>query len=122
MPKINTPTTLVEDVNPQLIEFMENKLNSLAKWDLIQFFFRKPSLLGPAPKIASLTGRDLRRVEVELKDMAYHGLLDVQEKSGVKLYGLSSNPETRRLIEQFVRACDDRKFREAAIYYTVSKQ
>ena len=54
--------------------------------------------------------------------MAYHGLLDVQEKSGVTLYRLSSNPETRHLIEQFVRACDDRKFREAAIYHTVSKR
>ena len=122
MYKVNTLDPHIDEVNPQLIEFMENKLDNLAKWDLIQFFFHQPTLLGPAPKIASLTGRDLRRVEAELKDMAYHGLLDVQEKSGVKLYRLSANPETRHLIEQFVRACDDRKFREAAIYYTVSKR
>lgn len=108
------------ETNPKLVEFMENNLNSLAKWDLIQFFYHNPKLLGPAPKIASLTGRDLRKVEKELKEMAATGLLDVQEKSGVRLYRLSHQREMQVMIEQFIHACDDRRFREAAIYHTVT--
>lgn len=105
---------------PQLIEFMEHKLDSLVKWDLIQFFYRKPEMVCPAPKIASMIGRDLRKVDRELKEMAHRGLLDVKEKSGVKVYSLSTDDKTRKLIGQFVQACDNRQFREAAIYHTVS--
>jgi hypothetical protein len=106
----------------ELMQFIEQKLDSLVKWDLIQFFYRKPSLLGPAPKIASLTGRDLRQVEGELKEMAASGLLTVQQKSGVRLYRLTDDNRTRHLIQAFVNACDDRKFREAVIYQTVRKR
>lgn len=119
MSETKIPSQLDTETNPRLIEFMEKNLDSLVKWDLLQFFFSKPDLMGPAPKIASLTGRDLRRVEAELKDMATKGLLDVHEKSGVRLYQLAENRETRAMIEQFLRACDNRQFREAAIYHTV---
>jgi hypothetical protein len=119
---MTVPSYLSDDANPKLVEFMDTKLNSLVKWDLIQFFYRKPNLVGPAPKIASLTGRDLRRVEIELREMVATGLLESQKKSGVVLYSLSPDMEIRHLIEQFVHACDDRKFREAAIYHTVSKR
>ncbi len=105
---------------PQLIEFIENKLDTLVKWDLLQFFYHKPNMLGTAPKIASMIGRDLRKVDLELREMAARGLLEAQEKGGVKVYRLATDKPTRRLIEQFVRACDDRRFREAAIYHAVT--
>ena len=108
------------NATPQLIEFMEHKLDSLVKWDLIQFFYRKPDMVCPAPKIASMIGRDLRKVDYELKEMAQRGLLDVKEKSGVKVYSLCTDENTQKLIAQFVQACDNRQFREAAIYHTVS--
>lgn len=113
------PSNMSDQTNPKLIEFIDNKLDSLAKWDLLQFFYRKPDLHASAPKIASLTGRDLRKVENALLEMARSGLLDVQEESGVRVYNLASNREIRLLIEQFLRACDNRQFREAAIYHTV---
>jgi len=98
---------------------MEHKLDSLVKWDLIQFFYKKPEMVCPAPKIASMIGRDLRKVDHELKDMAHRGLLDARDESGVKVYSLSTDEKTRKLIGQFVQACDNRQFREAAIYHTV---
>ncbi|MFZ4813917.1 MAG: hypothetical protein ACOYL5_05225 [Phototrophicaceae bacterium] len=104
---------------PRLVEFIENKLNSLAKWDLIQYFYNNPTLMGPAPKIASLTGRDLRLVDHELREMAASGLLDVQDQSGVKVYRLSADRDMLTMVEQFLRACDNRQFREAAIYQTI---
>lgn len=108
------------DANADLVTFMETKLDSLAKWDLIQFFYHNPSLVGPAPKIASLTGRDVVKVERELKDMATKGLLDVQDKSGVRLYKLAQDSSVRQQIRRFIHACDDRQFREAAIYHAVA--
>lgn len=112
-------TTLNVNASPKLIEFIDSKLDSLAKWDLLQFFYHQPDLVAPAPRIASLTGRDLRKVERSLREMAAAGLLDVQERSGVRVYYLSENRETRLQIEQFVMACDNRQFREAAIYHMV---
>jgi predicted ArsR family transcriptional regulator len=119
MPDQNIPLPSVNDATPQLLEFMEHKLDSLAKWDLIQFFHRKPSMVGTAPKIASMIGRDLRKVERELKDMAAKGLLEAHDKSGVKVYRLIEDKETRALVAEFVNACDNRQFREAAIRRTV---
>lgn len=116
----NTSLDPVTDASPKLIEFMERKLNSLVQWDLLQFFYRKPNMVNTAPKIASMIGRDLNKVERELKEMVAKGLLEAHEKSGVRVYRLSSEPETRRLVEQFVMACDNRQFREAAIYHTMA--
>ncbi|MEL6273213.1 MAG: hypothetical protein AAFR22_25635, partial [Chloroflexota bacterium] len=101
-------------------DFMQHKLDSLAKWDLIQFFYNRPDLIVTAPKIASLIGRDLRKVDHELKEMADRGLLEAHDQSGVKVYQLAEDRQTRALVEQFVRACDNRQFREAAIYHTMS--
>ena len=119
MPASHTSTTTIDAANPKLIEFIDTKLDSLAKWDLIQFFYSKPNMVGPAPKIASLTGRDLRKVEQALREMAATGLLEIEERSGIRVYRLSSNREVRMLVHQFLQACDNRQFREAAIYHTV---
>jgi hypothetical protein len=119
MPKQKSMHTTSE-ANPQLIDFMQHKLDSLAKWDLIQFFYRRPDLIVTAPKIASLIGRDLRKVDLELKEMADRGLLETTDQSGVQVYRLAEDRETRALVEQFLKACDNRQFREAAIYHTMS--
>jgi len=108
------------EATPQLIDFMQHKLDSLAKWDLIQFFYRRPELIVTAPKVASLIGRDLRRVDRELKEMADYGLLETEDQSGVKVYQLSHDREICALVEQFVTACDNRQFREAALYHTMT--
>lgn len=119
----NTTVDTVQDASPKLIEFMERKLDSLVKWDLLQFFYRKPNMVSSAPKIASMIGRDLRKVERELKEMVAKGLLETYEESGVRVYALSTDTETRQLVEQFVLACDNRQFREAALYHAmVSKR
>lgn len=120
MPRMNKSLHPANEATPQLVEFMENKLNSLAKWDLIQFFYNKQEIIVTAPKIASMIGRDLRKVDLELKEMAEKGLLEVQDQSGVQVYKLAKDKETRALVEQFVHACDNRQFREAAIYRTMS--
>lgn len=109
-------------VNPQLLDFIKDKLDSLAKWDLIQFFHRSPGIQGTAPRIATLTGRDLRGVEQELKDMVKTGLLEVENSSGVKVYRLSRDHDVRLLVGEFIRACDDREFREGAIYATLQSK
>lgn len=120
MPRNSKSLHPTNEAPPQLVEFMEHKLDSLAKWDLIQFFYKKQEIVVTAPKIASMIGRDLRKVDMELKEMAENGLLDVQDQSGVQVYKLAKDKQTRALVEQFVRACDNRQFREAAIYRTMS--
>jgi len=109
-----------DNTTPQLIEFIDDKLDSLVKWDLIQFFYRKPGLICSAPKIASMIGRDLRKVDYELREMSQRGLLDTRDKTGVRVYCLSTDDNTLKMIAQFVKACDNRQFREAAIYHTVT--
>jgi hypothetical protein len=106
-------------LDTELIDFIDNKLDTLVKWDLVQFFYHQPKMTTPATKVASLTGRDLRRVSAVLREMAADGLLHVEDRSGVKLYRLTDDLTLREQITRFVAACDDRHFREAAIYHTV---
>ncbi len=120
MQREHTSHRPTSNATPQLIEFMEHKLDSLAKWDLIQFFYHKPETVLTAPKIASMIGRDLRKVDKELKEMAARGLLDTYEQSGVQVYQLAKDSTTLALVKQFLQACDNRQFREAAIYRTMT--
>ncbi len=120
MTQMNANSQSIEVTDSHLFDFMRDKLDSLAKWDLVHFFHQHPGIVGPAPRVASLTGRDLRDVQRELTEMASNGLLEVDATSGVKVYRLTTDKAVRAMISEFVSACDDRRFREEAIYLTMS--
>ncbi len=110
---------LMGDMAPQLLEFLKTRVNSFIKWDLVRFFHENPNTTDTAENIARYAGRDVAIIEVELDELVGAGVLERQRIGDLQVYSLVSDLEMRSLVEQFIRACDDRQFRVKAIYHII---
>lgn len=111
--------SLMNDIDPRLLELIRTRINSFVKWDLVRFFHDNPHTADTADSIARYTGRDVRVVEPELLQLARDNMLDVEDLAGMRIYTLADDRDTRELIRAFVQACDDRQFRVKAIYHVI---
>jgi len=114
-------TSLMDDMDPRLLELIQTRINSFIKWDLVRFFHDNPHTTDTADSIARYTGRDVRTVEPELLQLAENGLLEMENLAGLRVYTLAADPEIRELVARFIRACDDRQFRVKAIYQVIHR-
>lgn len=109
----------MDDIDPHLLRFLRDKVNSFVKWDRVRFFHDNPHAADTAENIARYTGRDVRTITDELKGLVEAGVLEQNEVSGLSIYMLAGDREMRRMIKEFVLACDDRQFRVKAIYHVI---
>jgi len=110
---------LMDDMDPRLLEFLRDKVNSFIKWDLVRFFHDNPHAADTGENIARYTGRDVRTIAGELIELTRAGVLEQHEVSNQTIYTLASDPSMRDLVRVFVLACDDRLFRVKAIYHVI---
>jgi predicted transcriptional regulator len=109
----------MDDMDPELLDFLHDKVNSFIKWDMVRFFHDNPHAADTADNIARYTGRDVRTIADELVGLVEVGVLEQTELSGQTIYMLTSDESMRDLIRTFVLACDDRMFRVKAIYHVI---
>src|SRR5262245_61485127 len=119
MAQSDMTSQLMDDMDPGLLDFLREKVNSFIKWDLVRFFHDNPHAADTAESIARFTGRDVRMIEDELGGLVEAKVLLQREVSGVKIYTLTQDPAMQELIRRFVLACDDRQFRVKAIYHVI---
>ena len=100
--------------------FLRYRVNSFIKWDLVRFFFDNPHTVDTAENIATTIGRDARTVQRELDGLVSADVLDANTVGGGRVYRYSNNPESRRLVTDFMRACHDREFRVKAIQHVIA--
>jgi hypothetical protein len=113
---VQDSTTPEMQDDPELMQFLHEKVNTLVKWDLVRFFHDNPHTVDTAENIAGYTGReDVHEVTDELLSLAETNVLRVNQVSGQNIFSLSSDATVHELINRFVRACDDRQFRVKAI-------
>jgi hypothetical protein len=110
---------LMADMDPQLLEFLQTKVNSFVKWDLVRFFHDNPHTTDTADNIARYAGRSVEIIRAELAELAQDGVLEENQLGDMTVYSLASDRQTRELLEQFVKASDDRQFRVKAIYHII---
>jgi hypothetical protein len=110
---------LMADMNPQLLEFLQTKVNSFVKWDLVRFFHDNPHTTDTADNIARYAGRSAETIRSELTELTQDGVLEENQLGDMAVYSLAPDPDTRDLLEQFVKASDDRQFRVKAIYHII---
>jgi hypothetical protein len=110
---------LMADMNPQLLDFLQTKVNSFVKWDLVRFFHDNPHTTDTADNIARYAGRSAETIRSELTELTQDGVLEENQLGDMAVYSLAPDPETRELLEQFVKASDDRQFRVKAIYHII---
>ncbi|MDX2163176.1 MAG: hypothetical protein SF162_17800 [bacterium] len=110
---------LGDDIDPELLKFVEQVADSFVKWDLIRFFNDNPHAVDPAEVIARYSSRDVRDVEMQLDELVESKVLRVRPMAGVKAYALAAENDVRRLVTRFVQACDDKRFRLVAIRFVI---
>jgi hypothetical protein len=119
MAQSDATSQLMDDMDPGLLDFLRDKVNSFIKWDLVRFFHDNPHAADTAESIARFTGRDVRTIQDELAGLVEADVLLEKEISGVKVFTLANDAATRDLLNKFVLACDDRQFRVKAIYHVI---
>jgi hypothetical protein len=110
---------IMDDMDPMILEFIQTKVNSFIKWDLVRFFHDNPHTTDTADNIARYTGRDGRVVMPELEQLVEAKVLDRTALSDMQVYTYTRSRETRQLITKFLKACDDRQFRVKALYHVI---
>lgn len=95
------------EIDVELLAFVERYATNLARWDLLAFFGRNPSVCDTAPGIAARIGRRPRIVQKELDDLAYLGLLRAHSNGQGMRYELGHSQRTRRTVMRFARRLAD---------------
>lgn len=110
---------LMNDMDPRLLDFIKNKVNSFIKWDLMRFFYENPNTADTVENIARYAGRNAAAVKPELDELVEAGVMERRMVGDMPVYVLSNDPEMRRLVNDFITACEDRHFRVKAVYHII---
>jgi hypothetical protein len=110
---------LMNDMDPRLLDFVKTKVNSFIKWDLIRFFYENPNTADSADNIARYAGRNVAAVKPELEDLVSSGVMEKRYVDDLAVYSLASDDEMRKLVDEFILACEDRHFRVKAVYHII---
>ena len=110
---------LMNDMPPALLDFVKNKVNTFIKWDLIRFYYENPHTADSVENIAKYVGRNAIAVKPELDELTEAGVIQKRIIGGIPVYLLVDDPEMRRLIADFIAACEDRHFRVKAVYHII---
>jgi hypothetical protein len=112
-------TRLMNDMDPQLLDLVKGRVNSFIKWDLVRFLRENPNTADTAENIAKYIGRNAATVEPELRELVESEIMEVRPVEGISVYSLTTDTETKELLDRFIVACEDRHFRVKVIYHIV---
>ncbi len=110
---------LMDDMDPEVLEFLKTTVNSFIKWDLVIFFFENPHTTDTIDNIARYIGRDAAVIKTDLEDLVRSGVLEQHNAGNLTVYSLTKDASVREKIKHFVSASDDRQFRVKAIYHLI---
>ncbi len=114
-----TSRVYLESIDPELLTFLRQYVNSFIKWDLLYFFYHNPHTIDTVENIARYAGRDHETVELELAELAQRGLLEQTRMGDMVIYALTDDPEVRVQLKKFIAASADREFRVRAVYHVI---
>lgn len=92
-----------QKIDLELFTFIERYATNLARWDLLVYFGRHPTMREHALTIAERVGRNPGMVQQELDDLVYLGILNTRQNGSGLRYGLVRSPATRRAVVRLAR-------------------
>jgi len=107
MTAVQTPNGPGNEVDIDLLVFIERYSNDILKWVLIRFFAQNPDLCGTVENVARSVGRDPRVVRSELGDLVILEVLEWGNMDSNQTYQLTQRPDLRRLALKFARHLND---------------
>ena len=116
---VQTSDVVNAEMNATWKKFLQTKVNSFIKWDLVRFFHDNPHTADTAENIAKFVGRDAKTIQRELDGLVKVDVLVTTSVSGQRIYRLSDADDVRKVIRDFVAACHSREFRVKAINHVM---
>jgi hypothetical protein len=112
-------TRLMNDMDPQLLDLVKNKVNTFIKWDLVRFLRENPNTADTDENIAKYIGRNAATVAPEIQELVDSQIMEVKSVDRMPVYSLTQDAAGRELVDRFITACEDRHFRVKVIYHIV---
>jgi hypothetical protein len=107
------------DMDPLLLRFLTDKVDTFIKWDLVRFFHENPHTTDTAQNIARYAGRDAEEVRLDLAALARDGVLEQSRLGDMTVYSLALDSTMRELVKRLVESATDRQFRLKLLYHIV---
>lgn len=114
-------TRVPQDLDPDLLSFLNTYVDTFIKWELLLFFHQNPGAFDTAEGIARYLGRERGDVQIALEVLKAQGLLDEVVVGSMLVYVLKPNTELREKVQKFVEATNDREFRRKVVYHLIRK-
>lgn len=122
MVQLLTSNPTANDFDYKWSTFIRSQVNNFTKWDLLRFFYDNPHTLDTAENIAHYIGRETQAVQAALEGLARSGLVEKEVHGNVTIFRLSSQPDVRQTLTDFIRACHNREFRARAIRLVIQSK
>ncbi len=110
---------LMDDMDPELLDFIKTKINSFVKWDLVRFFHENPHTADSVENIARYAGRNATAVKPELEELVKSGIMKKAMLGETAVFSLKEDEHMHALVDQFILASEDRHFRVKAVYHII---
>jgi len=110
---------LMDEMDSRLLRLIHTRLNSFVKWDVMRYFYAHPHTAETPDGLAHALGRDVRLIEPELRALTQDGLLLADDMGDLTVFALAEDDDVRRLVGDFLAACENRQFRIRAIYHII---
>lgn len=110
---------IMEDMASDLLDLMQNRLDSFAKWDLLRFLYRHPDRAYSAEELAWELNRKGTNLEDEIDALVAAGLVERRWVASRPAFALTRDPARRQLVKRFVQSCADQRLRLEFAYYTL---
>jgi DNA-binding transcriptional regulator YhcF (GntR family) len=108
-----------DDMKVRLLDFVKTRVNSFIKLDVLHFFNKNRHTVDSVENIAGYLGRKTEVVKPALAELVDDGLVEQKRGADKPVYALTSDETSRALIDQFIKACENRHFRIEAIEYVI---
>jgi predicted transcriptional regulator len=112
----------IEIENLEVKSFVENYVKSFIKWDILNFFHKNPNSRVTLRDLATVIGRNLENVELEIEELVEKGIIEKEKKEGLTFYVFSSDKNLRKLVDNFISYCDSGKEARLKVVYKILKK
>ncbi|MHB8896453.1 MAG: hypothetical protein ACYC99_14915 [Candidatus Geothermincolia bacterium] len=113
----------LDDIAPEIIEFVDRYIDQFVDWDVLAYFHENPDVERKATGVALDIGRRQATIEPVLKSLVKKGVLEADiDETGDPNYTYVAPAEFRKSMDEFLTAARDRTNRLAIVGKVLQKE
>ncbi|MDD5447700.1 MAG: hypothetical protein PHO53_00810 [Actinomycetota bacterium] len=115
----------VDDVAPEILEFIDKYIHRFVCWDILVYFHENPEFERKLSEIAVDVGRRISIIQPTLEEFVKEGILEVassEEEEEEITYRYCAPANFRKMADDFILATQDRTTRLAIVSRILQKE